>query len=210
MIRVAIIDDHQLFSEGLATALNALPDIAVIATFEDGMAYLDQMSSLAVDVLLLDLEMPTKSGLELLDEIEGACPAIIVSMHTGEKERKLAATKGASGFLSKATPLSKVAAAVRAVYAGHDLLDPTITLSEILERYQGAALDPGAASLTQREKEVLSQMAKGVTATDELADALYISQKTVKNHLASIYHKLAVSDRAQAVVEAIKLGLHRE
>jgi len=77
----------------------------------------------------------------------------------------------------------------------------------LLETYREAQLDPGAASLTQREREILQLLAVGVTATDELAERLYISQKTVKNHLASVFQKLAVSDRAQAAIEAIRLGL---
>ena len=83
------------------------------------------------------------------------------------------------------------------------------TRDEVLERYGEARLDPGAASLTVREKEILQLLAAGVSATDELAERLYISQKTVKNHLASIFQKLAVSDRTQAAIEAIRLGIAR-
>jgi DNA-binding NarL/FixJ family response regulator len=80
---------------------------------------------------------------------------------------------------------------------------------EVLETYREAELDPGAAALTAREREILQLLAAGVSATDELADRLYISQKTVKNHLASIFQKLAVSDRTQAAIEAIRLGIAR-
>jgi DNA-binding NarL/FixJ family response regulator len=78
---------------------------------------------------------------------------------------------------------------------------------ELLETYREAELDPGAASLTPREREILQLLAVGVSATDELAERLYISQKTVKNHLASIFQKLAVQDRTQAAIEAIRLGI---
>ena len=102
----------------------------------------------------------------------------------------------------------RVAAAVRAVADGQDLisLDETAR-DELLEHYGQARLDPGAASLTEREKEILQLLAVGVSATDELADRLYISQKTVKNHLASIFQKLAVSDRTQAVTLSAKRGI---
>ena len=93
--------------------------------------------------------------------------------------------------------------------AGEDLLDQD-TLDEVLARHRAPQLDEGAASLTAREREILRLLASGVSATDELADQLYISQKTVKNHLANIYEKLAVADRAQAAVEAIRLGLHKQ
>ena len=89
------------------------------------------------------------------------------------------------------------------------ILHPT-TQRDLLEDYFKPVLDPGAESLTHREREVLHLLAGGISGTEELADRLYISQKTVKNHLASIYHKLAVSDRAQAAVEAIRLGFRGE
>lgn len=209
MIRVIIVDDHQLFAEGLTTGLSALPDIDVVATFDSGNEFLQSFPDLTADVLLLDLEMPEGSGLDVLKAVSDT-PALIVSMHTGDAQRTKAQELGAKGVLSKSIPLSDVAAAVRAVHDGHSLITDATTLREILEEHQAPRLDPGAASLTQREREVLRLMAKGVTATTELADELYISQKTVKNHLASIYDKLAISDRAQAAVEAIRLGLDKE
>lgn len=210
MIRVAIVDDHQLFSDGLAMALNAMPDISVAATFTDGAQFLNRMSALELDVVLLDLEMPAISGLDVLGNIVDPVKAIIVSMHNGRKERTRAKELGAAGVLSKSAPLADVAAAIRAVHDRRELPAVNPTLRELLDEYRSATLDPGAAALTQRERELLSLMARGITATDDLADALFISQKTVKNHLASIYHKLAISDRAQAAVEAIRLGLGGE
>jgi DNA-binding NarL/FixJ family response regulator len=154
--------------------------------------------------------MPEKSGLAVLDELIDSPKVVVVSMHAGTEERRRAHELGAAGFLSKSAPLTDVAAAVRAVAAGCNLFETTPTLREILDNHRDPDLDPGAASLTRREREVLSLMARGITATEELADALFISQKTVKNHLANIYFKLAISDRAQAAVEAIRLGLGPE
>ena len=108
----------------------------------------------------------------------------------------------------KSTPLPDLAAAVRAVHAGENLIQAE-DLDVVLDRHRQPLLDPGAARLTDRERELLALLASGVSSTDDLADQLYISQKTVKNHLASIYEKLAITDRAQAAVEAIRLGLHR-
>jgi DNA-binding NarL/FixJ family response regulator len=210
MIRVGVVDDHQLFSDGLAAALNAIPDIDVVATFGNGSDFLAAQPALNIDVALLDLEMPDHSGLDVLSRLNAGIKAIIVSMHEGEEQQTLAFEMGAAGYLSKAAPLSDVAAAVRAVKDGQNLLDANTTVSEILDQYRQVVLDPGAASLTPRERQVLSLMARGTTSTDELADLLFISQKTVKNHLASIYDKLAIADRAQAAVEAIRLGLDRE
>ena len=117
-----------------------------------------------------------------------------------------AADRGAVGFLSKATPLIELAAVIRGAAAGETMMDPT-TLRDIMEQYGQPTLDPAAAALTARERELLSFLAEGVTVSDELAEKLFISVKTVKNHLANIYEKLGVSDRAQAALEAIRLGL---
>jgi len=115
---------------------------------------------------------------------------------------------GAMGFFSKGVPLATLAAAIRAVADGEMLIEyDEETHDEVLARYMSAKLDPGAQALTPREVELLQLLASGVSATDELAERLYISQKTVKNHLASIFQKLAVADRTQAAIEAIRLGL---
>ncbi len=209
MIDVVIADDHTLMLESLAEALDSIPDIRVVATASDGAELVERTRQHRPGVLLVDIEMPGVNGIDALRELSGAIPAIVVTMHTGESERRQAEAAGAVGFLSKATPLPDLAAAVRAAAAGEQLLDPE-SLADILDRHRAPQLDAGAASLTAREREILKLLAQGVSATDELADLLYISQKTVKNHLANIYDKLAVADRAQAAVEAIRLGLHRE
>ena len=208
MIDVLIADDHRLMLESLAEALDSIPDIRVIATATDGAELIEAVRRHRPKVLLVDIEMPQVSGIAALREMPGDIPAIVVTMHTGDAERRQARAAGAVGFLSKATPLPDLAAAVRAADAGEMLIDAE-DLDEVLDRHRAPQLDEGAASLTAREKEILRLLASGVSATDELADLLYISQKTVKNHLANIYEKLAVADRAQAAVEAIRLGLHR-
>jgi DNA-binding NarL/FixJ family response regulator len=126
-------------------------------------------------------------------------------MHADDLHRARAQAAGAVGFLSKSAPLTDVAAAVRAAYAGEQFTKVT-TLREILDRYRQPRLDPGASQLTPRERELLTLLGQGITATEELAERLYISKKTVKNHLASIFEKLGVSDRAQAAIESIRLG----
>jgi DNA-binding NarL/FixJ family response regulator len=207
MFRVVIADDHRLLLEGLVSALEALPDVTVVATAHDGEALVAAVDEHEVDVALVDLEMPSMGGLSALGAIAESTPCIVVTMHTDDEQRTRARAAGARGFLSKATPLPDLAAAIRAVADGRELWDAS--LAEIVDDYRAPVLDSGAAALTEREKELLALLASGVSATDELADRLFISQKTVKNHLASVYDKLAISDRAQAAVEAIRLGLHR-
>lgn len=209
MIRIAIADDHQLLLEGLSQALDGVPDIEVVGTATDGDGLVAAIMDAKPDVVLVDIEMPGSDGFTALRNMRKSLPAIVVTMHTGADQRRRAEAAGAAGFLSKSTPLPDLAAAIRAVWDGRDLMTDD-NLEETLDGYRQPNLDAGAAALTHREREVLKLLASGVSSTDDLAAELYISNKTVKNHLASIYEKLAITDRAQAVVEAIRLGLHRD
>lgn len=209
MIRLAIADDHTLLLEGLAEALDGVPDLTVVGTASDGAGLLKLIDDVDPDVLLVDIEMPGTDGFTALRQNDRKLPAIVVTMHTGEDMRRRAQATGAAAFLSKSTPLPDLAAAIRAVSDGRDLMADG-TDPETLDEYRQPHLDEGAAALTAREREVLKLLASGISSTDDLAQELYISKKTVKNHLANIYEKLAIVDRAQAVVEAIRLGLHRE
>jgi DNA-binding NarL/FixJ family response regulator len=210
MIRVMIADDHQLFADGLSQALNSLPDTRVVGVVNSGTDLSEALASQPAEVSIVDIEMPGGDGIDAISGLGRKSKAIVVSMHADDEQRQRAAGAGARGFFSKGVPLATLAAAVRAVADNEDLIDLSDEeRDEVLDRYREAELDPGAASLTAREREILQLLAVGVSATDELADRLYISQKTVKNHLASIFQKLAVSDRTQAAIEAIRLGIAR-
>ena len=210
MIRVMIADDHQLFADGLSQALNILPDTRVVGVLNSGPALEEALLSQPAEVSIVDIEMPGGDGIDAISEMGMRSRAIVVSMHATDEQRERASSAGARGFFSKGVPLATLAAAVRAVADDQNLMELSDEeRDELLETYREAQLDPGAASLTQREREILQLLAVGVSATDELADRLYISPKTVKNHLASIFHKLAVSDRTQAAIEAIRLGIAR-
>ncbi len=210
MIRVLIADDHQLFAEGLSQALNSLPDIRVVGVVNTAHEVATSLAAQPAEVVVVDIEMPGGDGISAIADPTVRTPAIVVSMHAGDDQRTRAASAGAKGFFSKGVPLQTLAAAIRAVADGHDLTEfADDERDQTLERYREAQLDPGAAALTAREREILQLLAVGVSATDELADRLYISQKTVKNHLASIFQKLAVSDRTQAAIEAIRIGIAR-
>ena len=181
----------------------------MVGTATDGSELVDVAATKSPDVVLVDIEMPTMGGIAAIRQMAGDAPAIVVTMHTGPDERRRAQVAGAAGFLSKSTPLPDLAAAIRAVEDGRNLIDAE-SLDATFDEYRQPNLDEGAAALTARERELLKLLASGMSATVELADEMFISQKTVKNHLASIYVKLAITDRAQAVVEAIRLGLHRD
>ncbi len=210
MIRVMIADDHQLFADGLSQALNSLPDTRVVGVVDSGPALDEALMTQPAEVSIVDIEMPGGDGIDTIAALGMRTEAIVVSMHASEDQKARAASAGAKGFFSKAVPLATLAAAVRAVADGKNLFDlDDEERDSLLENYREAELDPGAASLTAREREILQLLAAGVSATDDLADRLYISQKTVKNHLASVFQKLAVSDRTQAAIEAIRLGIAR-
>jgi len=205
MIRIAIADDHLLFADGLAEGLGALPDITVQSVANDGASLIEAIRDDLPDVLLIDLEMPGVDGLDTLRAIRGRIPTIVVTMHADDEHRERVVAAGAAGFLSKSASLVDLAAAIRAAHDGVRFVDTT-TLRGVLDNYREPELDPGAALLTPREKEILALLGQGVTTTEELATRLFISPKTVKNHLASIFDKLSIEDRAQAAVEAIRLG----
>jgi DNA-binding NarL/FixJ family response regulator len=208
-IRIVIADDHQMMLDGLRTALNSLPDIDVVATATDGLMLGDLVTTYGPDVLLVDVEMPGMSGLAAITAINPLPPTLVVTMHTADDYRRAAAEAGAIGFLSKGLPLPYLAAAIRAANDGQVLLDAP-DLDAVLNRYRAPTLSHRAEAVTNRERDVLRCLVQGISSTDDIADELFISQKTVKNHLASIYEKLGVNDRAQAVVEAMKLGLDRD
>jgi two-component system response regulator DegU len=210
MIRVTIADDHQLFADGLSQALDSLPDTRVVGVVNSGPDLDAALDTQPSEVCVVDIEMPGGDGIETIEKLGRRTKAIVVSMHADDDQNKRAPEAGARGFFSKAVPLITLAAAIRAVADGVDLMVLTDEeRDEVLEAHMKAQLDPGAAALTPREIEILQLLAVGVSATDELAERLFISQKTEKNHLASIFQKLAVADRTQAAIEAIRLGFAR-
>jgi DNA-binding NarL/FixJ family response regulator len=206
MIRVAIADDHHLFAEGIRDALSRVPDLRVVGVAGDAQELTAMLADQPADVLMVDLEMPEGGGEAVLASNPTA-PVIVVSMYITPEVRARLLGAGASGVLSKSTRLTDLAAAIRAAYSGYRLDGEEEEDRAILDDHQRPQLDPGAASLTERERELLGYLARGVSSTEELAEQLFISQKTVKNHLASIFQKLSVADRTQAAVEAIRLGM---
>lgn len=209
MIRVAIGDDHQMFAEGMRDALSAIPDLTVVGIAGDATDLLGLLDESLPQVALIDLEMPGGGGLAVLQDIPDETAGIVVTMHVSPETVEAAVAAGAVGVFSKGAPLRELAAGVRAAAAGAQIPEDGTERAELLAEHASPVVDPGAASLTEREVELLALLATGVSSTEDLADRLYISQKTVKNHLASIYTKLSVSDRTQAAIEAIRLGLAR-
>lgn len=203
MITVTIADDHQLFAESLASAIRALPDFDVVGVVGDGRALIESLESNRPDLVLLDLDMPGLSALETLALIDNPPPTLIVTMHSDIRPDSEPSIRG---VVPKSTPLADLAVAARAVLATDEFITAE-SIDRLRSRFGSAPVDPLLQALTRRERQLLGLMADGVTGTSELAEQMFISRKTVKNHLANIYEKLAVTDRAQAALEAVRLGL---
>jgi DNA-binding NarL/FixJ family response regulator len=212
MIRILIADDQALVRGGLGMILAAQPDIDVVGMAEDGAQAVTMTTDLAPDVVLMDVRMPVMDGLEATRRIlaiPGAGPKVVMLTTFDADEYVFEAlTAGASGFLLKETRPEALADAVRTVVGGEALLAPAV-LRRLIDTHATAAnpVHPERLSvLTERELEVLQLIGRG-SSNQELAQALWISEPTVKTHITRIFRKLDLRDRAQAVVLAYETGL---
>ncbi|MGW5864405.1 response regulator [Streptomyces sp. NPDC055239] len=198
-VRVLLAEDQSMVREALAALLGLEPDIEVVAQVARGDEVLAAAREHAVDVALLDIEMPGKTGIEAAAELHAEFPELkIVVLTTFGRPGYLrsAMEAGADAFLVKDAPAAQLADAVRKVLAGDRVIDPTLA---------AAALAGGANPLTDREREVLRAAADGATNA-ELATALHLSPGTVRNYLSTAIQKLAVRNRAEAVNVAREKG----
>lgn len=212
MIRVIVIDDQTLVRLGLRNLLELSEDIEVVGEASDGEEALRVLDETAADVVLLDVRMPKKSGVEVLEEwkrVGRSTPAILLTTFDDDSVALAGIRAGAKGFLLKDVSLEQLTNAVRTVAGGGTLFQPALTervlrgLESLRPQIPGSELpDP----LTSRETEVLRLMAGGYS-NREIADALGTVEGTVKNQTSSILSKLGVRDRTRAVLKAIELGL---
>ena len=200
-VRVLIADDHPVVRAGLASMLATRHEIRVVGEAANGQTALDLLQKFTVDVLLLDLRMPTMSGIDVLRELKRGGLAIRTIMLTSfetEEDIYQAIQAGAWGYLSKETSLEQMIEAICTVHSGRHYIR-----GGIAERL---ATRMSRCELSSREIEILKLVAKGLTNKD-IGEALCISNFTVKNHVNSILTKLEVSDRTEAATEAIQRGL---
>jgi DNA-binding NarL/FixJ family response regulator len=210
-----IVDDQELVRTGLRMILDAEDDLTVAGEAADGIEAIAAVRALRPDVVLMDVQMPRMDGLEATRRLLGAGavdPPRVVMLTTFDRSEIVyeALVSGASGFLLKDMPGRHLAAAVRAVARGEELLAPVITrrLIESFVRTGQVQAPPGYAELTAREREVLELIARGLSNA-EIAARLVVSEATVKTHVAHVLAKLGLRDRVQAVVLAYETGLVR-
>jgi two-component system, NarL family, response regulator LiaR len=209
-IGVLIVDDHAVVREGLRTFLELQDGIAVVGEAGDGEEAVRQAEALRPDVVLMDLVMPRLDGVGAMRELRRRLPAtrVIVLTSFAEDQRLLPAIQaGAAGYLLKNVAPSELARAVRAAHAGEALLD-TLVAARLVEAIAQPAGEPARERLTAREQEVLGLIARGFS-NKRIARELGIAEKTVKTHVGHVLAKLGVSDRTQAALHAVRMGLTR-
>lgn len=213
-IRVAIADDQALVRTGLHMVLEAEDDLEVVGEASDGRAAIDLVNRHQIDVVLMDVRMPGLDGIAATESITagGRATKVIVLTTFDLDEYAFAAIRaGASGFLLKDSRPAELVGAIRTVHAGEAALAPRVT-RRMIELFAGELPRPGLheapelASLTPREREILSTVAEGASNT-EIADRLGLSESTVKTHVGRVLLKLGARDRVQLVIYAYEHGL---
>ena len=209
MTRVVIADDHQILREGLKQLLLAAGDLDVVGDAADGHEVLERVRTLEFDVLLLDMSMPGKSGVELIKHVKTAKPKLrilVLSMHEEHQYAVRAIRAGASGYLTKESAAAQLVAAIRKVAAGGAFIS-----AEVAERLALDAMPhaegPLHASLSDREYQVFQLLVAGVSVSD-IALRLHLSAKTISTHKARLMEKLEIDNNADLVRYAVRHRLH--
>lgn len=209
-IRLIVVDDQRLFRESIANLLVAESGFEVLGTAGNGLEALELCRQRLPDFVLMDVKMPHMDGIEATRQIKQEFPSVRVLLLTtftsdGYVMEGLAA--GADGYILKDTSAVGLISAIRSVHAGEQVTAPGVAtrLMQLVERQESAG-NASNDGLTAREMEILVLVAKGMIAK-EIARSLEISEKTVRNHISSIYHKLNIYDRSQIVIYAMKKGL---
>jgi DNA-binding NarL/FixJ family response regulator len=211
-IRILIADDHPVFRHGLRAALAGLPDIEVCGDASDGAAAVAAAIALDADVVLMDLNMPQLSGIDATRELSVRAPrtaVLVLTMFDNDESLFTAMRAGARGYLVKGADQAEIVRAVHAVAAGEVVFGAGVA-ARALAFFAAAPLGGRAArpfpELTDREWEVLRLLADGLNNTT-ISQRLFLSEKTVRNHVSNIFSKLRVTDRGQAIARARDVGL---
>jgi len=210
-IKILIADDHPVVREGLCAMLSREVDFEVVGEARDGVEAVNKTKELNPDVVLMDLRMPEMDGVEAMRQIRSAMPDvkfIILTTYSDDEYIFSGIEAGARAYLLKDAPREDLFKAIRVVHRGESLIQPVVA-SKLLDRFSELSRrTPSGEGLSGRELEILQLMAKGA-ANKEISAQLNIAQSTVKTHIANIFQKLAVSDRTEAVTQALKKGIIR-
>ncbi|MGI6449621.1 MAG: response regulator [Desulfitobacteriia bacterium] len=208
MIKVVIADDHPLLREGLRRILEFEDGIEVVAEVGDGQGAINIARSTQFDIMLMDLNMPGVNGLEACRVIRREHPEIgILVLTVDDSDEKIfqVLQLGVAGYLLKDVIPKTLVDSIRKVYAGEPILAPTVT-GKLLGQLTNSHAPKNNYGLSNREMEILTYVVKGAS-NREIGISLFISEKTVKNHLSNIFRKLEVEDRTQAALIAVKLKI---
>ena len=206
MIRLLLVDDQSIVREGLSSLLQTQPDLEIVGEAENGRVAVEQSLTLKPDVVLLDIRMPVMDGVAAIEILKQQAPAIkILVLTTFDDDEYVvrAMAHGADGYLLKDTPSQELAQAIRSVNQGYTQMGPGLFAKAMTNNTQPDLIPPELAQLTPREKEVLQAIATG-HSNKEIAEQLYITERTVKNHVNSILRSLNLRDRTQAAIFAHK------
>jgi two-component system nitrate/nitrite response regulator NarL len=214
-IRIAVVDDHDTFREPLAFMLEREPDLTVVArprSLSEARGVLES-AELAVDVAIVDLNLPDGSGADFIKELRGSRPrakALVLSATADRKDLATAIEAGAAGVMHKSAPMGDLVEAVRRLQAGEQLLSQQEVIEALRfltrERESNREAQLASEKLTPREREVLQALAEG-SSDKEIARRLHVGEGTVHSHVANILSKLEVSSRLQALVFAVRHGV---
>lgn len=208
-IRILIVDDHPVVREGLATMLARQVGMAVVGEAGDGSAAIEKAMETRPDVILMDLRMPVMDGVEAMRQITERLPStrfIVLTTYDNDDYIFKGIEAGARAYLLKDSPREELFKAIRAVHRGESLIQPSVA-SKVLDRFATLSRQAHATELlSEREMAVLRLMATGA-ANKTIAAHLCISESTVKTHVQSIFQKLDVSDRTEAVTHALQRGI---
>lgn len=222
MIRILLVDDHPFFRQGVSFFIDSVDGFQLVGEASSGEQAIEQVSSLEIDVVLMDLQMKGMDGISTTKKVLSIKPSIRILILTsyghGEKIQE-ALVAGAAGYCLKDSPPDELTTAIRAIaeggaYLGRGILPMAIAQMQQSQSSQTTAAEaskkselPSIQSLTQREQDVLRLLAKG-HSNKEIADQLFVSEKTVKTHVANILQKLDVNTRTQAAILANQFGFH--
>lgn len=214
-LRILVADDHPLFRSGLRALLGAVPDMVVVGEATTGEEAVALAAELQPDLIVMDLQMPGISGIDATRRILDTSPhvgVLVVTMFEDDYSVFAAMRAGARGYVLKDADEENMLHAIRGVGKGEAIFSPAVA-RRVIDFFTGARSEveqsvPARAlpELTEREREVLDLIAQGLS-NSKIASRLYLSPKTVRNHISSIFSKLQVADRAQAIVRAREAGL---